>query len=136
MEVVAGVVRGGEGGEAVGLAGGDFAAGVGQNGVEGELEFESGVELESEFEVGEGGVEGFGLVGDVEAGGVGFGGVVASDEALFETDFPAGRDVSKFPVGVADGGVGGEDSGVLIAVGFESAELVVSGHVAPDGSGT
>ena len=90
---------------------------------------------ESEFEIDDGGAQRFRIIPQVEAGSVGFLGAATVDEALLKTDFPAGGDGSDFPANVTHSRMNREDGGVLIAVGFEVAEIIVAGHVAPGETG-
>ena len=55
--VVGGSIGSGEGGESVALTGGDFAALVEEDRIEGELEVEFGRQVKTDFKIGEGGGE-------------------------------------------------------------------------------
>lgn len=72
VNIEAAAVCGGESGESIALACGNFASVVKKDGVEGELEIEVWEEIEAQFEIGDGGGECFGFVLEVEAGSATF----------------------------------------------------------------
>ena len=55
MDIVACGIVDREGAEVVGLADIEISTGVGEDGVEGELEMDGGGEFDAEFEIGDGG---------------------------------------------------------------------------------